>query len=454
MNRKALAAIVAVLAIAGTAFYLRGGGDAAGPPGARAGGPGGGPGGGFGGSLARPPLTVEVGSVTREAVEDQIMVVGSLVGAATVDVAPNVSGRLREVHVRIGDQVTQGQVVATVDDREILQQVRQAEAAFEVAGATVRQREADLEFARTNVERSRSLFDRQLLSRQDTDNAEATFQAAQAQLELGRALYDQAGARLEELRITAADTRIVSPVNGFVGKRYLDPGAFVSSNAPVVSIVNIGLVRLVVNLIENDLRLVHVGTPGVVEVDAFPGERFEGSVARLAPVLDPATRTAEIEVEVQNPDFRLKPGMYARVLLTVGERGNALVVPRNAVVSIEGTRGVFVVDGAEARFRRVTTGIENQERSEVLDGVELGEVIVTTGAQGLRDGDPINVSGQDGPSGRTDRAESGGRGAADTNTAGPAEPDRDGARPQADPRPQSAGTGAGAARQQPASTAP
>jgi multidrug resistance efflux pump len=136
-----------------------------------------------------------------------------------VSVSPKVPGRLDSVMVRIGDRVTRSSVIAQVDDREIREQVKQAEASFQVAQATIRQREADLLFAKTNLDRSRNLFERQLLPRQTLDDAEARAQAATAQLDLAHAQFDQAQSRLEELRITLENTTILSPVDGFVGKR-------------------------------------------------------------------------------------------------------------------------------------------------------------------------------------------------------------------------------------------
>jgi len=352
-------------------------------------------------TVARPTLTVEVGHVERGSMADIITVVGSLEGEASVEVSSKVNGRLEEVAVRIGDRVAKGSVLARVEAREIQEQVNQAQASFEVARATVRQREADLKFSQTNLDRSRSLFERQLLPRQTLDDADARQQSSQAQLDLAKAQFTQAQARLDELKITLGATEIRSPVNGFVGKRMLDPGAFVSSNTTVVSMVQIDRVRLVANVVEKDLRRVKVGSSADVEVDAFPGEIFHGRVARLAPILDPATRTAQMEVEVPNDDFRLKPGMYSRVKLTVATKAQALTVPVNAVVTIEGRRGVFrVVDGTaadkakEADFVPIQTGLEDGTRIEILGGVADKAQVVTTGAAALRDGDPVTIAAQ------------------------------------------------------------
>lgn len=407
MRKIIIVAIVAAAAAGGYFYFGRSGGDAAqASPGAgRAGGMGGGmggPGGPGGGSLfSQGPMTVELAKASRAKVSEYIQVVGNLIGAATVQVVPKFSGRLQSVEVRLGDRVGKGQLIAQIEDREIREQVKQAEASFEVARATVRQRDADLELARISVERSRSLFQRQLLPRQTLDDAEARYQSANAQIDLARAQFEQAKSRLDELRINLSNTRITSPVDGFVGRRALDPGAFVGQNTPVVDVVDIHLVRLVTNLVEKDLRRVLIGTQTEVEVDAYPGEQFGGHVARVAPVLDPATRTAEVEIEIANGDFRLKPGMYSRVRLLVGERENALVIPRNALVDFGGQQGVFILDaGMTAHFKPVKVGLQDTNRAEITSGLGEGEAVVTTGSSALREGAQVLLPGQaGGPSG-------------------------------------------------------
>ena len=148
-----------------------------------------------------------------------------------------------------------------------------------------------------------------------------------------------------------------------------------------------------VNVIEKDLKQIGAGNSARVEVDAFPGESFEGRIARISPVLDPATRTASVEIEIPNGQFRLKPGMYARVGIVTDSHPNALVVPTNALVDVNGTRGVYLSVNNVASFRPVKTGIEGAMRTEILDGVADGDRVVTTGAAGLRNGDPIVLAG-------------------------------------------------------------
>jgi RND family efflux transporter MFP subunit len=412
--RKVVVIFIVVASVAVAGFMVYGRGAAETPGGAAAGG---GTGGQTTGRGARPPMPVEFAVAKRAPLAERVLVVGSLIGAATVQAVPKINGRLASVNVHLGDPVRRGQIIAKVEDREIQEQVRQAEASYQVAQATIRQREADLKLAQTNLDRNRSLLERQLLPKQTFDDTDARHQAAVAQLDLAKAQFEQAKSRLEELKINLSNTVISSPVDGFVGKRFLDEGASVSPNVPVASIVDIRQVRMVANLVERDVKRVTVGTQAAVEVDAFPGETFNGRVSRIAPVFDPATRTAEMEIEVQNANYRLKPGMYARVQLTVSVRPDAITIPSNAVVMVSGKPGVFIAGPAgrsdapaptsgqaspaaaggragdavatTAKFISVETGIRDGERVEIVTGVRDGMQVVTTGAGALKDGDRI-----------------------------------------------------------------
>ena len=373
-------------------------GGQGGPGGFGGGGGFGGPGGG--GGMPRVPMTVELGAAKRGDVAAHLTVVGNLIGLQTVDIAPRTGGRLLSVNVQLGDRVRRGQVLAKVEDREIVEQVRAAEAAQEVAKATIRQREADLNVAELNFERSKNLFSRQLLAKQALDDAESRYLAAVAQSDLSKAQLSQNDARLQELRINLQHTSVTSPVDGFVAKRTVDPGAMVNTNTAIASVVDISRLRLVVNVVERDLKLVSAGDVAAVEVDAYPGEKFSGKIARVAPVLDPATRTAQMEVEIPNGDNRLKPGMYARINLTVEDKKNTLVVPKNAVIDFENKRGVWMPnDENRAKFVPVELGIEGTDQIEILSGLNEGDKFVTTGAAAVRNNDQLLIAGQGGPGG-------------------------------------------------------
>ena len=376
---------------------------------------GGGRGGGRGG-----PMTVEIATAKRASISAELTVVGNLIGDTTVSVAPRAAGRLEEVSVRLGDRVTRGQRIAKIEDFELVQQIRQQEAGQEVSQATIRQREADLALAKLNLDRARSLFERQIQSKQILDDTDSRYQSAQAQLDLARAQAQQSKARLDELNINLGNTIITSPVNGFVSRRLVDPGASVGQNAPVVEVVDISRVRLIANVVEKDLKQLQGGDTTRVQVDAFPGETFTGRIARVSPVLDQATRTAPIEIEIANPTFRLKPGMYARVGITLDTKKDALVVPANALVDLGGRRGVFMPLSETAVFRAVQVGTEQGDIVEILGGLTEGAEVITTGAGQLRDGDRVVIAGgRGGRGGRGRGREAGGGQGSDSASARP-----------------------------------
>lgn len=409
--------VVAGLLIAGAAatyYYTTRTGPAAATPaaGAPAGvGRGGAPG-GMGRGSGRPALTVDTAAATRGEIIEYITVVGNLVGQSTVDVVPRVAGRIDSITARLGDRVTRGQQIAKIEDRELQQQVKQAEQSLEVNRATVKQRESDLSLRKTTLARQQELLAKGLQTRQVVEDAEAGYNSAVAAVDLAKAQLAQTEARIDELKITLSNTTIVSPVDGFVGRRNLDQGAFAGANTVILQVVDIGTVRMVSNLVEKDFKRITQGVQALVEVDAFPGEQFAGVVSRVAPVFDAATRTASMEIEVPNPGYRLKPGMYARVRLTAQRKADALTVPRTAVVDSEGRRGVFLPDGQTAKFQPVQTGLQDNDRVEIVEGLTDGQRVVTTGALALRDGDritPMNMPGGAAP-GRQGGGRTGGRG--------------------------------------------
>jgi RND family efflux transporter MFP subunit len=389
--RKVLLSLVVLAVVGGGAWYYRYGGEDTAAATPATGGGGAAAGGGARGG--RGAMTVETAAASRREVVDRITVVGNLIGEATVDVVPRVGGRIAQMPVKLGDRVSRGQLIAKMEDNEIREQVNQAEANLAVNRANVVARENDVKVSESTAARLQRSFDSGLISKQALEDTEARVSTARSQLEVARAQVNQTQARIDELKITLGNTSVISPVDGFVGRRNLDVGAFAGANTVMLSVVDISNVRMVANLVEKDFKRVQAGVDAVVEVDAFPGESFRGQVSRVAPVFDPATRTASMEIEVPNPGFRLKPGMYARVQLTADRRAEALTVPRAAIVDIEGKRGVFLIESDLAKFHEVRTGLSDGAVMEVIDGLTEGQRVVTTGALAIRNGDRVTVLG-------------------------------------------------------------
>ena len=347
-------------------------------------------GGGFtpGGSPVRP---VEVAQVERGTLREVISLVGSLKPKEQVEVSPKITGRVEKIYVDVGDQVEAGAVLAELEGEELDQQVRRAEATMAVAEASVGQRRAELDNARADQTRSAELQAQGLISLQAHQTAETRVAVVESQLRLAEAQVLQAKADLTELQIRLQQTRILSPLTGWVARRYVHPGALVNPNVPLLTLLQLSTMVAQVNVPERDLTRLRVGNRGSVTIDALAGRIYEGRVARISPLLDPTTRSGLVEIEIPNPNSELKAEMFARIQMNLGTERQALLVPREAVVLRGQTTGVNVLLADRVQFRPIHTGTATEQGVEVLEGLTEGATVVTRGTQDLKDGDAVEI---------------------------------------------------------------
>lgn len=356
------------------------------PPGSVGPGGPGGPGGG------RVGMLVQLEEARMHVFTSSLDVLGELAPLASVDVMSRISGRLKEVRAERGDFVSRGQLLAVVDDEDLLQQIRRAEASIAVARASVQREQASTENLQLQANRYQRLFVEKLISEQDLQDLESRLRVSQAQVQLAQAQVDQAEASLRELRVQQQQTQIYSPMDGFVGVRYLDPGALVNASVPILSVVDVSRLKTVVPVPEADLRRVSPGLGGEVRVDAYPDQVYRGTVTRISPLLNPATRTGDIEIEIPNPSRLLKPGMFARVSLKAETARPALAIPRSALLTRGELKGVYLLnDDLTTRFQRIEIGRIQGDMVEVLSGIEAGAKMVGSGAQKLNEGDKVII---------------------------------------------------------------
>jgi RND family efflux transporter MFP subunit len=335
--------------------------------------------------------TVEISKVRLGPLNEKVFLVGALKPVAQVDVVSKMTGRIDQLQAEIGDWVQKGTLIAKVDEDEVRQQVNRAAAALEVAKASLSQKQTDLEILKKELDRTVELHENQLIPRRDLDTAEARYRGAIAQEKLAEAQIDQAQAELRELRVRLDNTRILAPISGLVGKRHLDNGALVNPSMPVVSLVDLSTMVMEINAPEKDLVKIRTGLEAGIVLDAYPEQKFKGRVIRLSPILDPATRTGSVEIEVPNPKMMLKAEMFARVELDLGTRHNTLLVPREALVSHDQQRGVFKLQDDTARFQPVDAGITQGGEVEVISGLKEGEVVITLGVNLVKNGDKVRL---------------------------------------------------------------
>ncbi len=301
-------------------------------------------GGGSPWSMSRPAAAVTTAPVRQGSFTVDAQFVGVLEATSAADLYARTSGQIIEVRADSGDPVRAGQLLARIEPDEAEQAVQQAKAALRIAEATLSQRRAELEIARATAERTETLYQQDLLSQQDYDAARADLVGARAQLELAEAQIEQARANLDAARLELSKTRVVAPFDGWVGKRYLDLGDLASTNRPVFSVVDLSTIETTISITEKDAAHIGRGQPATVRTEAFPGEVFDGRVARIASVFDPETNTTEAEVEVSNPEALLKPGMFAEVAVTYRTEPTALLVPSSAVVETETESYVYLAE--------------------------------------------------------------------------------------------------------------
>jgi RND family efflux transporter MFP subunit len=347
---------------------------------------------GSGNRRDNPPVAVEVEAVRKTDIREVGSFTGTLYPLSEFVVAPKIAGRLEKILVNIGDAVEGGQLVAVLDDDEYRQQVIQAKAELEVAQANLQERRNTLENSRREYERTMALREKKIASESELDAAESQYQTQQAQLKVAHAQLAQKEAALKMAEVRLSYARIqVAQNNGdgnrVVGERFVDEGAMLAPNTPIVSVLDIGTLTAVIHVIERDYSKIQPNLEAVAATDAFPGRSFLGRVVRIAPMLKEKSREARVEIEIPNDEKLLKPGMFVKVQIQFGRHENVTVVPSTAVVKRDGKAGVFLVDrpAKKARFVPVTIGVVNDGQAEVLDPVLSGEV-VTLGHHLLEDG--------------------------------------------------------------------
>jgi RND family efflux transporter MFP subunit len=344
---------------------------------------------------ARAAVAVVLAPVRTEGIRDTRVFTGTVLPREQFAVAPKLPGRLDKLFVNIGAVVTNGQLIAVLDDEEYRQQVEQTQAELEVARAAVLETSSALEVAQRQLDRANELIDKRVTSEAELDQVDARHKAAKVRHAVTMAVIRQkeAALRVEDARLAytqisvawadGADARVV-------GERFVDEGAMLKANEPVVSILDVATVLVTMFVIERDYPQVLIGQQATVSTDAFPDRTFAGTVMRKAPLLKESSRQARVEIEVANPGRLLAPGMFVRAELQFAAHAAATVVPVAALARREGRSGVFLADTAAltVRFVPVTAGIVSGERVEII-APSLTGLVVVLGQHLLEDGAAI-----------------------------------------------------------------
>ncbi len=338
--------------------------------------------------VALQALPVPVARVTRQDLYNEDTITGEFRPYVEVELHAKVAGYLQEINVDFGDRVKAGQLLATLEVPELLDQLHNAIATEQKAEAD--HTNAHLACIRLAAAAKAATG---LVAEQDLDTAKAKDQSTAAAIAAAKA-------DVEKYQTLVAYTRITAPFKGVITHRYADKGALIQAGTasdtqslPLVRLSDNYLLRLDFDVSVGYVKDIHVGDPIEVRVESLGNEKFTGTITRTTGRVDPDTRTMTTEIEVPNPKLELVPGMYATVVLKVERRPQALAIPIEAVPADKKTSektSVYVVNrDQEIEERSVTLGLETPTQYEVLSGLNEGELVFTGNRSGVRPGQKV-----------------------------------------------------------------
>lgn len=300
--------------------------------------------------VAKPKVSTEV--VKIQDVDMQSVFMGTVEGYAVNNITPQQPRRITRVLVDVGDRVSAGQKVAELDN------------------SSLAQAKAQYDNAKASFERSDELY-------KFGGESKASWEAVKTQYEVAKLTYEN----------LLENTTLVSPISGVITARNYDNGDMVAGQ-PIFVVQQISPAKVIISVSENLYSYLKKGMPVSIELDAIPGQTFEGKIHRITPSIDAATHTFPVEVVIPNGKEQIKPGMYARVTMKYGTRQN-IVVPDRAVVKMLGSGDRFIyvckADGTVS-YQKVELGRRMQDKYEVLSGIADGDEVVVTGQAALKDG--------------------------------------------------------------------
>jgi RND family efflux transporter MFP subunit len=342
---------------------------------------------------------VRVAAVKLESVPNEIEAPGTVTSATTVQVAARVMGVVSAVAVREGDMVRAGQMLLTLDDREVGERTSAARAAVDEAahakeeaarGVAAAQAQADV--TTKTYERYITLRDSRSVSPQEFDEVQARQRAAQETLAAAKARQQQVAslgertqAELRSVETVAGYARITAPFSGVVVRRMVEPGTMATPGVPLLEVEDVSRYRLEVTLDSADATTIGRGAKARVEVDALPGKSFSGTVVEMEAGADPASHTVRARIELPK-DAAIRSGLFGRARFARGEK-KAITLPAAAVVRRGQLHGVYLVNAEGiARLRLVMLGKSIGDKKEILSGIGEGERVVMDAANRELDG--------------------------------------------------------------------
>ena len=356
--------------------------------------------------------SASVAAVTRGSIVHTLNLAGQFQPYQVVDVHAKVSGYIRAIYVDIGDKVRQGQVLAVLEVPELSAQLKGTVADFaqskdEIVRAEHEVARAQSVHAALHADYTRLKLASQaqpgLIAEQELDDAQAKDLAAEAQIDaaksaLSAAKQKSAASSANHDRVSALEayTKVTAPLDGVIIWRYADTGALIQSGTssdtqslPIVKLSQSGLLRLRLPVPEDAVSYIHEGATVNVRVDAVH-RTFAGKVVRFTRNISLATRTMETEIDVENKDLSLTPGMYANTAIQLEQHNNVLTIPEPALLQDGNKATVMVVDADHrVQIRNVSVGLQGSDHVEIKSGLQEGDLVITGAQSNYQSGEVV-----------------------------------------------------------------
>ena len=327
---------------------------------------------------------------------------GTVRARTTAAIAAKLLGYVREVKVQAGDHVREGQLLITLDARDLDVNARRAEAALEEVRSSVPEADsavagakANLDLSQTTFSRMQELWNKKSISNQEFDEASAKVKSSQAAYEMARgrrAQLDAQAARVQQdirsTEIARSYAELTAPFAGVVTAKSVDPGAMAVPGAPLLTIERAGDYRLEASVEESRIAAIRVGQPVSVRLDGV-GRTLDARVSEIVPAVDAASRSYTVKIDLPGLPT-LRSGAFGRVSFSLGSR-SALSIPAVAVTERGQLQSVLVVENGIAHTRLITTGHNSKDQVEVLSGLTAGENVIFAAPAGLSDGAAVEV---------------------------------------------------------------
>lgn len=335
-------------------------------------------------------LSVSTIKAEKRNVAQAVKYPGTVRGINEVYIMPKVSARVTAIHVKSGDRVSAGQTILTLDSSDYEAGIRQAEAGIAIAEASKRTNDIRLEDAQLNYERTQKLFAAGAASQQQLEAA----QSAVDMLETGsiEAALEQAQAGLMLAQNQLSHCTITSPINGVVGSVNLSLGDTASPSSPAATVSDTSRLEIETLVSESEVSYIQTGAVVDVLVKAAGEKPFKGKVDSVSSVPDPMKRNYTVKVVLDNPDNKIKSGMFAEVLISTVSKNDVIAVPLAAVIPRSGRQIIYTVDSKNrAREIDVETGLRDNNYVEIVSGLKAGEQVIIKGNTLVNNGTLVKV---------------------------------------------------------------